>query len=335
MSRRRPGLTFACVVALSARQVPVTIRLATIAPANSTWHKALLDLGDTWKKTTAGRIDLRVFPGGTVGTEDTAIRKMRPGTDELQAGLFMFAGLGQIDDGFNIFGVPFFFQSDEEELAVQRKIGPVLAARLEAKGFHLLCWGNAGWVQLFSKKPIRTLAEVKAARLFTSQGDPKMVQWYQSNGFNPIALPTDQLAAQIKLPTGMIDAAPSPPYGAMLLNLFTSAKYMLDVHVDPLVGAIVISNDAWNKILPADRAKIVEAAQAFEKRVNADQPKLDASSLTTMTARGLTVIKLDPKAEAEFHVAAETAGATMRGTMVPAEIFDMAKDERDAFRKKK
>ena len=54
-----------------------------------------------------------------------------------------------------------------------------------------------------------------------------------------------------------------------------------------------------------------------------------------MTARGLTVIKLDPKAEAEFHVAAETAGATMRGTMVPAEIFDMAKDERDAFRKKK
>ena len=35
---------------------------------------------------------------------------------------------------------------------------------------------------------------------------------------------------------------------------------MLDLHVAPLVGALIISNDAWNKISAEDRAKMTEAA---------------------------------------------------------------------------
>ncbi len=338
MSRFRLVIALALAAAATATIVaaaPVSIKLATIAPAQSAWHKALLDMGDAWTKATEGRVDLKVYAGGTVGTEDTAIRKMRPGVDELQGGLFMSAGLAEIDDAFSVFGIPFFFQSDAEELDVQRKLAPVLTSRLEAKGFHLICWGNAGWVQLFSKKPLKTLAEVKAAKLYTLAGDPRMVTWYQANGFNPVALSTDQLAAQMKLPTGMIDTAPTPPYGALLLNLFTSAKYMLDVRVDPLVGAVVLSNDAWNKISADDHAKMMDAAKAFETRIYAEMPKQDAASVTTMVQRGLTVIKLAPKDEADFHAAAEKAGATMRGTLVPADIYDMAIQERDAFRKKK
>ena len=60
--------------------------------------------------------------------------------------------------------------------------------RLDAKGFHLLCWGSGGWVQIFSKKPIKTLDELKQAKLYTSEGDDKMVQWYKTNGFHPVAL---------------------------------------------------------------------------------------------------------------------------------------------------
>ncbi len=56
----------------------------------------------------------------------------------------------------------------------------------------------------------------------------------------------------------MIDAAPSPPYPALLLQIFRDAKYMLDVRVAPLYGALVITNEAWNKIeaeRSADRAR--------------------------------------------------------------------------------
>ena len=46
----------------------------------------------------------------------------------------------------------------------------------------------------------------------------------------------------------MIDAAPSPPYPALVLQIFRDAKYMLDVRVAPLLGALVMTNEAWNKI---------------------------------------------------------------------------------------
>jgi TRAP-type C4-dicarboxylate transport system substrate-binding protein len=312
-----------------------TIKLATVVPASSTWHKALLDMGATWTKDTGGRVTLRVYEGGTQGDERTVIRLMRPGVDQLQASLLLVTGLGEIDEAFNVFGMPFFFQSEEEALHVRGKMTPVFEKRLEAKGFKLLCWGSGGWVQLFSKTPIKTLDEVKKAKLFTSQGDDKMVQWYKQNGFNPVALSSNDIPAQLKLGTGMINATPMPAYGALVLQIFQDAKYMLDIRLAPLIGAVVVTNNAWNKISNEDRAKLVESAKAFEKRMNADAPAQDALSVKTMQSRGLTVMTLDPKAKAEFDAAATKLLTSARGSMVPAEIFDQAAQERDAFRKTK
>ena len=95
--------------------------------------------------------------------------------------------------------MPFFFESDAEGQYMLEKLSPLLEKRLEAKGFKLLSWGSAGWVQLFSKKPLMTLADIKAAKLFTSQGDDRMVQWYKTNGFHPVALNANDIPAQLKL----------------------------------------------------------------------------------------------------------------------------------------
>jgi TRAP-type C4-dicarboxylate transport system substrate-binding protein len=322
----------ALAVPMAAR-APIVIKLATQAPVNSTWHKALLDMGADWDAKTAGRVKLTVYAGGTQGDEPSTIRMMRPGVDQLQANLLMVAGLSQIDDAFNVFGMPFFFQSDEEAADVQQKLAPLLEKRLDAKGFRLLCWGSGGWIQLFSKKPLKTLDDVKQAKLFTSQGDDRMVQWYKSNGFHPVALSANDIPAQLKLSTGMIDTAPSPPYPALVLQIFRDAKYMLDVRVAPLVGALIMTDTAWNKIDPADQKTLLTSAGAFEKRIMTDAPKQDADSVATMKTRGLVVTTLDPKAAAELHDAANKLVATMRGSMVPADIYDLAVQERDAFRK--
>ena len=323
----------ASVVLLLA--APITIKLATLAPANTTWHKALLDMGDSWMKTTEGRVKMTVYAGGTQGDESSTLRMMRPGVDTLQAGLYTAGGLAQIDEGFNVFVMPFFYESDEEELAVQNKLSPVLEQRLRAKGYRLLNWGTGGWVQMFSKKPLKTLEDVKGAKLFTSKGDDRMVQFYASNGFHPVALLPSDIPAQLKLSTGLIDTAPYPPYIALTLQIFRDAKYMLDVHAAPFVGATIISNDAWNKISADDQAKVMAAAKVMETRIRADGPKQDADSLTAMQARGLEVIKPDAKTSADFRAAATKLNTSMRGNMVPADIYDLAVATRDAYRKSK
>ena len=334
MSARRIALILVVVALVSpSLWAAITIKMATQAPVNSSWHKALLDMGAEWDKKTAGRVKLTVYAGGTQGSEEATIRMMRPGVDQIQANLLMAPGLAEIDDAFNVFGVPFFFQSDAEGQYVLEKLTPLLEKRLEAKGFRLLAWGSAGWVQLFSKKPLTSLNDIKAAKLYTSQGDDRMVQWYKTNGFNPVALTAGDIPAQLKLTTGMIDAAPSPPYPALLLQIFRDAKYMLDVRFAPLYGALVMTNDAWNKVEANDRPIVVAGAKTAEKRLLGEAPKLDADSIATMKTRGLQVTTIDPKTAASFRVEAEAFVKTMRGGMVPAEIYDAAVRERDAFRK--
>ena len=310
-----------------------TVKLATQAPVNSSWHKALLDMGAEWEAKTSGRVKLTVYAGGTQGSEEATLRMMRPGVDQLQANLLMLPGLSAIDEAFNVFGIPFFFASDAEGLHVLEKLSPLLEKRLEAKGFKMLSWGSAGWIQLFSKKPVLTLNDVKATKLFTTQGDDRMVQWYKTNGFRPVALNPGDIPAQLKLSTGMIDSAPMPPYPALLLQIFRDAKYMLDVDVAPLYGALVITNEAWKKLSPADQAVVAAAGATAEKRLLGEAPKLDADSIATMKSRGLTINTPDPKALASFRAEADRLVTTMRGTLVPADVYDAALRERDAFRK--
>ena len=338
MSARKRFLLAALPVALAPVLIwaaPGEIKLATLAPANTSWHKALLDMGNTWNKDTAGRVTLTVYPGGIQGDESTTVKKMRPGIDTLQASFLTAAGLAELDESFNVLTMPFFFESDEEEIAVERKLTPVFEQKLQAKGFHLLGFGTGGWVQVFSKKPLRTLADVKNAKLFTSKGVESWVQWYVSNGFHPVALLPADIPAQLKLSTGLIDTAPSPPYLALSLQIFRDAKYMLDLHIAPLTGAMIISNQAWARISAEDRLKVTAAAQALEKRVRAEAPAQDAESVKQMVARGLQVITLDAKAAAEFRAAANQLTSTMRGSMVPVDVYDMAAQERDAIRKSK
>jgi len=323
------AVLLATTVIVSA--APLNVKLATFAPANSTWHKALMEMGATWARVTEGRVKLTIYPGGTQGSEAVTVKLMRPGVDQLQGALLMLPGLSEIDDSLDVFGIPFFFESDDELWHVVGKLSPLIKQRLEAKGFHVLNWGNGGWVQLFSKREIRTLADLKQARLFTTEGNDKMVQWYKSNGFQPVALAANDIPAQLKLRTGMIDTAPSPPYGALVLQFFRDAPYMLDIRVGPLLGATVITRDAWSKISEADRGKLLEAAAVMEKTLRIDVAKLDASSVAEMEKRGLKVTKVEGRDLTEFRAAAEKLAATMRGAMVPADIYDLAIKERNAF----
>ena len=323
------ALAIAASVSLAA-QSPLNIRLATLAPDNSPWTSALRSMGTAWEKATERRVRLTVY-AGTIPSESSAIARMA--VDGLQAATLMVAGLAEIDEAFNVFGIPFFFESDAELAHVQQKLTPLIQQRLQARRYHLINWGNAGWVQLFSKTPLRTLSDVKQAKLYTTEGNPKMVQWYTANGFHAVPLSAGEIPKQLKLPSGAINAAPMPPVYAVALQIFKDAPYMLDIRLAPLVGTTVMTDAAWSKISPDDRPRILAAASTMELQINAQAPSLDAKSVAAMTSAGLQVVKLDANAVAEFRAAAERLGATQRGAMIPADVYDLAVRERDAFRK--
>jgi TRAP-type C4-dicarboxylate transport system substrate-binding protein len=47
---------------------PVTIKLATLAPMFSSWHKALIDMGNAWTQATEGRVKLTIIRAAAKAT---------------------------------------------------------------------------------------------------------------------------------------------------------------------------------------------------------------------------------------------------------------------------
>jgi TRAP-type C4-dicarboxylate transport system substrate-binding protein len=285
-------------------------------------------MGEEWKQASAGRVSLTVFSGGSQGDEPTVLRKMRLGT--IQAASLTVVGLANIDASFNVFNIPFFFQSYDELNAVVDTLTPTLKQRADSKGFILLNWGHGGWLQLFSKRPVQSVADLKGIKLYTSAGDDRMTQWYKANGFQPRAMAmTDILTG---LTTGMLDGMPTPPLAAMAFQWYKQTPYMLDVGLSPVVGATVITKTTWNRIAEGDRAKLLQAAAGVETQLRGDVPKQDALAVAMMSQQGLKVTKATGP---EWQQEADALAKTMRGEMVPRDIFDLAVKERDAFRARK
>ena len=310
----------------SSAQKSVTVKLASVVPENSIWDKNLKQMAADWSQATGGRVTLTVFAGGSQGDEPTVLRKMR--VDALQAAALTGIGLGTIDASFNVFDVPFFFNSYDELNEVTARLTPEISKRVEAKGFVLLNWGHGGWIQVFTKKPVRTLDELKKTKLWTSAGNDRMVQWFKANGFEPRAMAMTDITTG--LTTGMIEAVPTTPLAAMLFQYYRQTPNMIDIGLGPVVGATVITRKAWNAIPAADRPKLLAAAAEVQKRLQADVPKQDAAAIAAMKRSGLTVTEATGP---EWRQAIDALAKTMRGEMVPPDMFDLAVKARDAYRR--
>lgn len=327
----RLAVVLAVALAVPLVAAPVRIKLGTLAPENSPWTSALRTMGSSWARSTENRVSLTVY-AGTIPSESNAIARMA--VDGLQAATLMVAGLAELDDAFNVFATPFFFESDAELVHLQQQLTPLLQQKLAAKKLRLLHWGNGGWVRLFSKHPIRTVADLRAAKLYTTEGDDRWVRWYSANGFHAVPLAPGEIPKQLKLPTGAINAAPMPPVYAVALQVFRDASYMLDLPVAPLVGATVITESAWNRISAADREQMLTVARQMEKQIGDQAPGLDAKSIDEMKKTGvLKLATLDPNDAPAFRATVDKMTNNQRGVLVPADVFDLAVKERDAFRK--
>jgi TRAP-type C4-dicarboxylate transport system substrate-binding protein len=330
---RRAGaatlLAFAFALAPSAALAqPQVVKLATLVPEGSVWDKSMREMGADWSTATQGRVVLRVYPGGVAGDEPDLVRKMRIG--QLQAAAVTTAGLANIDPAFNVFNIPMFFTSYPELYATLDKLEPVLKQRLEAKGFVLLAWGHGGWVYFFTKTPVATVDGLRKTKLFVWAGDDQMVSLWKSMGFSPVALAaTDIMTA---LQTNMIDSYPTTPLLGLTLQWYRQTPNMVGIGMAPLVGGLVMTKSAWARIAPADQQKIMTACGKLEKHLEVEVPRQDTTAVVEMQKRGLKVNAVAPANAAQFRATAEQFAGSMKGVRVPADILDMARRERDAFR---
>jgi TRAP-type C4-dicarboxylate transport system substrate-binding protein len=312
-------------------QAPIVVRVATLVPDGSTWHQILKETADKWKQLSGGRVVVRLFPGGVAGDDPDVVRKMRLGT--LNGGVLTSVGIAELDKSVYAMGIPLMYDSYDEVYWVHEKMRPKLEASLEAKGFVVLNWADAGWVHFFTKKPVAVPDDLRKLKLFSWAGDAEAVQIWRSAGFNPVPLPSTELSTALQ--TGLVEALGAPPQVTVISQYFTNAPYMTNFRWQLLQGGTVITKATWEKIPAEIRPALLKASQEDGARLQKDVRDSEARDIEAMRKRGLTVVPVTAAQKAEWQKLTESIYPQIRGKILPAEAFDEAMRYRDEYRKQR
>lgn len=320
--------TLAILIALAAPAAlaqEVTVKLATMAPVGSTWHSLLKEMGEKWSELSGGKVKLKIYAGGTQGSEGDMVRKM--GVGQLQAAALSNIGLHDLVANPMAFSTPGLID-DTTYPAVMPKVEDRLNKELEAKGYVALSWAQVGTVYIFCTKAYATPEAAKEAKFFAWDGDPGSIEAFKLIGFRPVVLSSTDVVPSLQ--TGMINCIGQAPAFVLTARLFDKANKMIDYPWSYLIGVTVVKKEVWEKI-PADvRPKLIAVAKEINARVDAEVRRLNDDAVVAMKKQGLEVVKVDP---VPWTKAAERSWPAVRGKVVSPDFFDLVVKLRDEARK--
>ncbi|NBX54346.1 MAG: C4-dicarboxylate ABC transporter substrate-binding protein [Betaproteobacteria bacterium] len=294
-------------------------RLGTLAPKNSLYHRQLLEIGEAWRTAQGGNAKFVVFPDGSQGGEVELARRMRIG--QLQGALLTIVGLSEIEPAINALqSIPLLFKTWEEVDYVREKMRASLEKKFFDRGFIVLAWGDAGWVRFFSKDPLMRPDDFKKMKFFSFAGENEQQEIMKSLGFTPIPLETNDILPSLQ--TGMINVVPSTPYFALATQIYSKVPHMLELNWAPVVGALVVTQKAWNDMSPAGQQALRAAGEKAGIQIrNKARQEVD-EAVQAMEKRGLAVQKPNAEQLKDWQELADKLYPRIRGTLVPAETFD-------------
>ena len=163
-----------------ARAEALTLRIATLAPRNSTWMKFFNRMGRDLKKQTGGKVKIKFYPDGSMGDEALVVEKMRLG--QLHGAAITNVGLGKIQPALLVQQLPMLFKNYKEIDCLRAKMNDKFSALMEEKGYVALAYGDVGFIYMFGNKELRTLNSVSL--LFRRVGCTRFVSSTTTRSFS-------------------------------------------------------------------------------------------------------------------------------------------------------
>jgi TRAP-type C4-dicarboxylate transport system substrate-binding protein len=222
------------------------------------------------------------------------------------------------------------FKTWEEVDYVREKMRTSMEKKFLDKGFVVLAWGDAGWVRFFSKDALMRPDDFKKMKFFSFAGESEQQEIMKSLGFTPVPLETTDILPSIQ--TGMINVVPSTPYFALATQIYGKVPHMLEINWAPVVGALVVTQKAWDDMSPAGRQALRTAGEKAGVQIRNKARQEVEEAVDAMRKRGLVVNKPNPEQLREWQELADKLYPRIRGNLVPAETFDEVFQHVKAYR---
>ena len=294
-----------------------TLRIATLAPAGSSWMKIVNAWNKTLQEKTKGRLKIRTYPGGAQGDERDFIRKMRVG--QLDGAVVTMTGMSMVVRAMIVLVLPGFLDTYEELDRVRAKMAPEFEAMFEKEGFKLLGWGDAGKNRLFSAKPFRAPADLKSLRPWVWKDELVFVELYDVIGANAVRLGVPEVYPALQ--TRMIDMVSSSALTAVALQWYTRVKYMTGWNSAIIAGGTMMRKDKFDE-LPLDLQEIFQStANRAHDLINKTIRKDDEEAYKLVVKRGIQVVDAGD-AKAEWDAAYKKVRDNFTGRLFSKSLLD-------------
>jgi TRAP-type C4-dicarboxylate transport system substrate-binding protein len=310
---------------------PLILKLATLAPDGSAWMKAFDRVESELQSKTGGDLKLRVYPGGVMGDDQAVLRKMRIG--QIHLGGITGIGLGVVCKDTQVLGMPFLFESYDEVDYVLSKVTERFEQVFQEKGYVLISWSEIGFVYMMANKPITSLEALQGSKVWMPEGDPVSRAVLQKAGVSPIPLGISDVL--LALQTGLVDVIYSPPIGAIALQWFTKVKYVTRVPLSYSLGAVVMTNKAFESIPTDHQHAFLETFRTNLATLNVQTRKDNEEALLVMAQEGIEIVDVPPEELARFQRIAKEVTEEIAGKVFPAERLEEIRGHLSEVRGKK
>ena len=263
-----------------------TIRIASLAPPGSSFVKVLKAWGRTLEKETEGRVELRVFSGGSEGDDRDLIRKIKTG--KLDAAGVATTGLSLIAPEVQILTAPGLLTTDAALDRARKKLDARLQKMIEDGGFKLLTWGDGGKNRVFSSTPFASPADLAKKPAWAGKDNAVVEEFVKAIGANPVRVGASGVFPG--LGDNTLQVVPASAMAAVAFQWYTRLKAMTSSNFNIIVGGSVISKKKFDELTPADQKTLLDTAKRAAQRLDQIVQRDDDRAYETLLGRGIAVV---------------------------------------------
>ncbi|MCE5245106.1 MAG: TRAP transporter substrate-binding protein DctP [Desulfobacteraceae bacterium] len=323
-------LLLALVPAVQAAFPEFEIKLATLAPENSSLMKIFNEMNADLLKETGGKVGFKMFAGFVLGDEEDVLRKLRVGM--VHAAAFTSTALTDINMDLRTLQVPFLFRNYKEVDYVMSKMDADLKRGFRERGFEVLGWPELGFIYFMSTTPVSSLQDLKGKKVWAKANAPMSQALIQKAGVSTVAINAPDVL--VALQTNLVDVVYNSPYYALVTQWYTHVKYFTNAPLSYIGGALVVDRKVFDRI-PAPLQETVRKVCARHVQRLIEKTRQDnAESLDAILKRGVKEIRPDDAQMATFKDLSEQAMADLIPKFLPAETMKKVKGWIEEFRAK-
>ena len=272
----------------------IVLKAADVHPEGYPNVVAIQSLGKKLETATNGKYKVQMFPGGVLGGEKEMIEQTQVGAiNILRTSL---GPLGPVVPDVNVFNMPFVFRNEAHMRAViDGPIGQEILDKITASPSKMVAlgWMDGGSRSLYTKKPVRTPADLKGQKV-RMMGNPLFVDTMNAMGGNGIAMGYGEVFSALQ--TGVLDGAENNPPSMFTSNHYSAgAKYYAQTNHLIIPEIFVMSRVTWDKMTPDEQTMVKKFSREAQFEQRALWDKSVAEYTVKLKAAGVEFIPVDQK----------------------------------------